>query len=232
MAGMNNVIPYISPEIAAPQKAAMHKALRSINVTCNVMLRNWEAFHKLGVNSIACPGGFVDSIALNQPRTFGALQPSLDPSQPILASFNVTEGLTNRAFYEEIMGGHPPYGAPMETQIRAARGGLYQLPFERFEQAIRSQAAAALGAGGFDPARDFLAITVNRWGHGYALPYNTLFEDPNGVPHFEVARRPFGRIAIANSDASGVDTIETAFNEAARAVRDLERHNTGRNAVI
>jgi spermidine dehydrogenase len=126
----------------------------------------------------------------------------------------------------------PPPGTPMDVQMRAARAGLYRTPFERFERAVRSQSAAALGAGGFDPARDILAMTINRWGHGYALPVNTLFEDATTPPRFEIARRRFGRIAIANSDASGVDTIETAFNEAARAVRDLDRRDGGRNAVI
>ena len=30
--------------------------------------------------------------------------------------------------------------------------------------------------GGFDPARDITAITVNRWPHGYAPEYNPLFD--------------------------------------------------------
>jgi spermidine dehydrogenase len=172
-------------------------------------------------------------MSLWDPRSFGALQASTDPSQPILCRFSVTEGLTNTTFLEEVMGGAmPPPGTPMDIQMRAARAGLYRTPFERFEKAVRSQSAAALGPGGFDPARDILAITINRWGHGYALPVNTLFEDATAIPRYEIARRRFGRIAIANSDASGVDTIETAFNEAARAVRDLDRRDGGRNAVI
>lgn len=126
----------------------------------------------------------------------------------------------------------PPPGTPIRDQMRAARMGLYRTPYERFERAVRSQSAAALGAGGFDPARDILAITTNRWGHGYALPNNVLFDDPNAPPTYVVGRQKFGRIAIANSDSSGVDTIETAFNEAARAVRELEPHVSGRYGVI
>ena len=44
-----------------------------------------------------------------------------------------------------------------------------------------------LGAGGFDPARDITAITVNRWPHGYAYEYNPLF-DPEW-PEAEQAAR-------------------------------------------
>ncbi len=32
--------------------------------------------------------------------------------------------------------------------------------------------AAMLGEGGFDPARDIKAITVNRWSHDYAVGYD------------------------------------------------------------
>lgn len=33
-----------------------------------------------------------------------------------------------------------------------------------------------LSPGGFDPVRDILAITVNRWSHGYVYEYNSLFD--------------------------------------------------------
>lgn len=233
MAGNNNMIPYICPEIAEEQKVALHKAVRAINIIVNVLLRDWTPFQKLGVNSVAFPKGFVESMALQEPRSFGALRPSTDPSQPVLCRFSVAEGLSNTTFLEEIMGGTllPP-GTPMDVQMRAARAGLLRTPFERFEKAVRSQAAAALSDGGFEPARDILAITINRWGHGYALPVNTLFEPSTPPERFETARRRFGRIAIANSDSSGVDTIETALNQAARAVRDLDRRDGGREAII
>lgn len=233
MAGNNNMIPYICPELPDAQKAAMRKLVRTINVQTNVVLRNWEAFQKLGVSRISFPRSFYDSISLSAPRSFGALKPSAAPSQPVIATFGISHGTANATFIQEIMGGATlPPGLPMRDQLRAVRAGLFNTPFERFERALRSQAAAALGAGGFDPKRDILAMTLNRWGHGYAMPVNTLFDDPNGVPAFLPAREKFGRIAIANSDASGVDTIETAFNEAARAVRDLERHESGRYGVI
>ena len=82
----------------------------------------------------------------------------------------------------------------------------------------------AVGVAGsrFDPARDIVVITVSRWGHGYALGRNLLFDDENGPGPFEVGRRKFGHITIANSDASGIDNVQTAMDEAARAVRELE----------
>ena len=80
-----------------------------------------------------------------------------------------------------------------------------------------------LGPAGFDAARDIEAIMVNRWPHGYALATNTLF-DPEWAPGEEpwkVASQQFGRITIANTDASGIDLTQTAFDEAHRAVGEL-----------
>ena len=51
---------------------------------------------------------------------------------------------------------------------------------------------ARLGPGGFDPARDIAAITVNRWPHGYAYEYNSLFDAfwlEGGETPCEIARK-------------------------------------------
>jgi len=114
---------------------------------------------------------------------------------------------------------------PNADQHKIGRGDLLSTSFETFERNIRDQLGRVLGAGGFDPARDIDAITVNRWPHGYAYEYNYLF-DPNGPQdrvHAKFARKPFGRIAIANSDAAAAAYTDTAINEAHRAVQELLR---------
>ncbi len=60
MAGFNNMIPYICPELPSEQKAALHKAVRAVNQQTNVLLRNWEPFAKLKISDIAYPGGFYN----------------------------------------------------------------------------------------------------------------------------------------------------------------------------
>ena len=98
---------------------------------------------------------------------------------------------------------------------------LYTTTFETMERKIREQLARTLGPGGFDPARDIAAITVNRWPHGYAYEYNSLW-DPfwleGGETPCEVARKPLGRIAIANADAGAYAYTDEAINQAWRAV--------------
>ena len=80
-----------------------------------------------------------------------------------------------------------------------------------------------LGAGGFDAARDIAGITVNRWPHGYAYEYNFLFDPewPEGRRPCDIARRRFGRIAIANSDAAAAAYTDQAIDQAYRAVEEL-----------
>jgi spermidine dehydrogenase len=81
-----------------------------------------------------------------------------------------------------------------------------------------------LRGGGFDAARDVRGITVNRWPHGYAYQYNSLW-DPfwleGGEPPCLVARRPFGRIGIANADAAAYAYTDAAIDQAFRAVREV-----------
>jgi spermidine dehydrogenase len=115
-------------------------------------------------------------------------------------------------------------GLSCKDQYRAGRWELVNTKFETFERQIRDQLGRTLSAGGFDPARDIQAITVNRWPHGYSYEYNSLFE-PLDRPASErpcvVGRQPFGRIKIANCDADGHAYTNTAIDQAHRAVHEI-----------
>ena len=79
---------------------------------------------------------------------------------------------------------------------------------------------------GSDAERDIHAITVNRWPHGYAYSPGLLWEpdyDADEDKPWVRGRRPFGRIAIANSDAGASATTDSAIDQAWRAVGELER---------
>jgi spermidine dehydrogenase len=113
--------------------------------------------------------------------------------------------------------------ASPREQSKAGRRELYATSFETIERETRAQLAEALRDGGFDPANDIAAITVNRWGHGYASGYNSRFDlhyQAGEYPH-EVGRARLGRITIANSDAGAKATIDTALDQAQRAVAEL-----------
>ncbi|HSS96250.1 MAG TPA: hypothetical protein VLK33_04440, partial [Terriglobales bacterium] len=103
---------------------------------------------------------------------------------------------------------------------------LFMTTFETMELKIRDQLARTLGEGGFDPARDIAGITVNRWPHGYAYEYNSLWDKfwlEGGEQPCEVARKPFGRLAIANADAGAYAYTDCAIDQAYRAVGEITK---------
>jgi spermidine dehydrogenase len=228
MACMNNIVPYLCPEMPDRQKRALHTAVRAANQQTNVLFRNWEAFAKLGINTVACPNTFYGHFGLSAPETVGKMQVVHDPSEPILVGYGTAGNsglMTNPTMVSELCGGNPPPpGTNGDDQFRAVRMGLLQTPFSTFERAIRTQAVRALSGSGFDPARDIVAITVNRWPHGFATGRNILFdsEDPNELSPTIYAKQKFGRITICNSDAGGLSLANSAIAEAWRAVSELE----------
>jgi spermidine dehydrogenase len=116
---------------------------------------------------------------------------------------------------------HVP-GLPRREQHRLGRADMLSTPFEMIETEIRAQLDRALGGAGFDSGNDILALTVNRWPHGYAYTYDTI-GDPDVPdqkrPHV-LGRRRFGRIAIANADSGAGALVNVAIDQAERAVQE------------
>jgi len=208
LACWNMTIPYLCPDLPQKQKEALHYLVKVPLVYASVGLRNWHAFHKLGVHTIQSPGAYWDSTALNWPIDIGDYKSPRSPELPILVHMSRTPCKP---------------GLPAREQHKAGRLELLITSFETFERAIRDQIARCLTAGGFDPARDIEAITVNRWPHGYGYEYNPLFDPewPRGEAPHEIGRKPHGRITIANSDSGATAYTDVAIDQAFRAVSEL-----------
>jgi spermidine dehydrogenase len=208
LACYNMMIPYLCPEMGEAQKAALHKLVKTPLVYTSVALRNWKAFQKLGVASLTAPGGYHTRISLNWAVDIGAVTAERSPEKPILVHMVRTPCRPGLSEFD---------------QNKAGRAELLVTPFSTFERQIRDQLGRALGPGGFDPANDITAITVNRWPHGYAPEWNPLWTEP--VPEAQqpnvIGRAPFGRIAIANSDAGAAAYTDIAIDQAHRAVGEI-----------
>jgi spermidine dehydrogenase len=176
----------------------------------NTVLRNGSPLAALGIKGAQLPGSFLQNVFLVTGINVGDYHPAWRPEEPCVlqcfASF-----------------GAPLPGVGLAAQARAARAEMLTMSFEDYERELRRVLTSLLGPGGFDAARDILAITVNRWPHGYARDHVDL-EDPdwNTTPAPEtIGRQRFGNIAIANSDAGADAYTHAAIDQAWRAVGDL-----------
>jgi spermidine dehydrogenase len=209
LACWNSMIPYLCPELPDKQKEALKYGVKVPLVYTSVSLRNWTAFRELGINGAATPGMYHTGVRLEMPTVIGGYNPTpKSPDDPILVRMTRTPCKP---------------GLPARDQHRAGHVDLFTTTFQTFERRIRDQLARVLKDGGFDPARDIDGITVNRWPHGYAYEYNPLWDAdfPPGQSPCEIGRKPFGRIAIANSDAAAAAYTDRAMDQAYRAVTEL-----------
>jgi spermidine dehydrogenase len=205
------VIPYICEELPGKQKQALSSAQKVPLLYTNVALRNWTSFQKAGANSIYAPGSYHTYMNLDLPVSMGGYECVHKPEEPIILHMMKTPCRPGR---------------PAREQHSLGRMELYNTTFETMERKIREQLVRTLGGSSFDPARDIAAITVNRWPHGYAYEYNSLW-DPfwleGGETPCEVARKPHGRIAIANADAGAYAYTDSAIDQAYRAVGEITK---------
>jgi spermidine dehydrogenase len=208
LACFHMMIPHLVPDLLQPQRAALAQNVKAPLVYINALVRNWQPWIRLGVYDISAPMSFHSKVALDFPVALGGYNNPGDPAEPML-------------LHLEHVPGAPNSGLDARAQFRTGASKLLGMTFADFEIKIRDELDRMLGAGGFSGERDIAAITVNRWAHGYGYAANSLFDGGDYENTLELARHPFGRIAIASSDAAGDAYAHLAIDQAERAVREL-----------
>jgi spermidine dehydrogenase len=208
LACWNMMIPYLCPELPDKQKEALHYLVKVPLVYGTVAIRNWKAFQKIGIQHVNTPGSYWDSVSLNSSTDIGDYHSPKSPEEPILLHLSRTPCRP---------------GLPARDQHKAGRMELLVTSFEDFERKTRDQLARILAPGGFHPAEDIQAITINRWPHGYGYEYNPLFDPdwPESERPHVIGRKKFGRIAIANTDSGATAYTDVAIDQAYRAVQEI-----------
>lgn len=208
LACWHRVIPFLTDELAEAQVDALRDQQKVPLIYTNVLIRNWSAFAKLGIEGFESPGHFWSGAEIDFPVSMGGYSFADKPEDPVLLHLSkvpLQPGLSSR------------------EQSLSGRLQLTQLTFETMEREIRDLLGRALSGGGFDPARDIEAITANRWSHGYAYEYMRPWDAfwPDGPLPIVAARKPWGRVAIANADSGAYAYVHSAIDQATRAVREL-----------
>ena len=208
LACWNHVVPYLVPDLPQEQKDALGYPVKVPMMYTNVFIKNWRAFKELGVSRLSYPAMYHTSCRLDYPVSMGGYECTQSPDDPIV--LHMTRNPNSP-------------GLSRKEQQRAGMLDMLMTPFETIERETRDQLTRALEGGGFDPAEDILAITANRWPHGYAYTYDSL-DDPDmpdaDRPHVR-GRKPLGKIAIANADAGAAAYTNVAIDQADRAVQEL-----------
>ncbi|MNZ29327.1 NAD(P)-binding protein [Pseudomonas sp. FW305-70] len=209
MACYNMIIPYLLRDLPPEQSHALSQNVKFPLVYTKVVIRNWQSFQKLGVHEIYAVTQPYSRIKLDYPVSMGGYNHPKDPTQPI-------------GLHMVYVPTSPNSGMNARDQARAGRGRLYGQSFEQLEAQLRDQLQRMLGPGGFNHETDILAITVNRWSHGYAYFSNSLYDDADESEKLmNLARQPVGRVSIANSDAAWSAYAHAAIDEAYRAVGEV-----------
>ncbi len=212
LACYNHMLPWICPEMDDTQAAALRYASKTPFAYTQVALRNWRAIEKSGHGMVYSPGAFVSEVWLDFPVSMGGYEYPKDPDSPTVVTAYPIE-TPDRS------------GLSPREQFRAGRATMLARPFAEYEAAILSQLDKVWGPYGMDARRDVAAITVNRWPHGYAYSYDTLWDPPeydtygDTGPHV-AGRARMNRISIANSDAGAQALVQTAMDQGHRAVME------------
>jgi spermidine dehydrogenase len=212
LACYHSMIPYLCPQLPAPQREALAYQVRRPLLLTNVLIRDTTAADKLGISGAYCPGRLHGATWLVKGIEVGEYRHDWDDPGAAVMQFWGSVAPVKR-------------GGDIRRQHRSSRMRMLAMDFEDIEREVRTVLDGMLGPAGFSAADDILAITANRWPHGYSYDYLDLWDPewpPGEAPH-EIARKPFGSIAFANSDAGADAWTHVAIDEAWRAVDDLQR---------
>jgi spermidine dehydrogenase len=208
MAGGSWTTKHIVRDLTPDRVEAYAQFYRAPCMMANVAVRNWRFLHKMGISGGQWFEGLGNYIQVRKLATCGADSPTISPDSPTVLTIKV-------------LFSYP--GQPTEQQGHMGRGELISTSFRDYERQIRQQFTDMFAPTGFDAARDIAGIILNRWGHAYLSPAPGFFFGKDGKPApGEVLRAaPFGRIAFANTDLSGVADHRSSIIEADRAVGQL-----------
>ncbi|MGA8594223.1 MAG: NAD(P)-binding protein [Bryobacteraceae bacterium] len=208
MAGGSWTTKHIVRDLPAPCREAYAQFHRSPCLMANVAVRNWRFIDRLGLTECQWFEGIGNSITVRKVATFGLDPTVINPDMPAVLTL-------------KILFSKP--GLSLEEQTIRGREELLTTPFRAYEAAIRDQFTTMFAHVGFDADRDIAGIILNRWGHAYLSPQPGFFFGTAGKPGpGEVLRHnPYGRVAFANSDLSGIMDHRMSILEARRAVEQI-----------
>jgi len=208
MAGGSWTTKHVVRDLPTEHVDAYAQFYRSPCLIVNVALRNWRFLYKLGISECQWFEGFGRYTAVRRTALFGSDRKTISPDCPTVLTLKIL---------------YPSPGLPLQDQVTQGRWQLMGTSFRDYERQVREQFTTMFSSAGFDHRRDIAGIILNRWGHAYLSPQPGFFFGTAGrpAPSDVLRHNPFGRIAFANSDLSGIMDHRSSITEADRAVQQV-----------
>lgn len=208
MAGGSWTTKHIVRDLPDDRKEAYSQFYRSPCMLANVAVRNWRFLYKMGISGAQWFEGFGTYLQIRKLALCGPDSPTIGPDSPVIITLKVV---------------YSRPGHTTEEQGHLGRAEMISTPFREYERQIRQQFTDMFARTGFDASRDIAGVILNRWGHAYASPAPGFYfgKDGKPAPGDVLRAAPFGRIAFANVDLSGMPDHKSSIIEADRAVGQL-----------
>jgi spermidine dehydrogenase len=208
MAGGSWTTKHVVRDMPAVCRNAYTQFHRAPCLMANVAVRNWRFLYKLGLTECQWFEGIGNYLTMRKVATLGTDPSTINPDTPTVINLKI---LFSRP------------GLSLEEQTVRGRTELLSTPFRAYERQIREQFTTMFARTGFDASRDIAGIILNRWGHAYLSPQPGFFFGKDGKegPGDTIRNHPYGRIAFANSDLSGIMDHRMSILEARRAVQQI-----------
>jgi spermidine dehydrogenase len=208
MAGGSWTTKHIVRDLPGDRTDAYSQFYRSPCMLANVAVRNWRFLYKMGISGAQWFEGIGTYLQIRKLALCGADSPTIGPDSPVIITLKVVYS-------------HP--GHTTEEQGHMGRAEMISTSFREYERQVRQQFSDMFARTGFDASRDIAGIILNRWGHAYASPAPGFYfgKDGKPAPGDVLRAAPFGRIAFANVDLSGMPDHKSSIIEANRAVGQL-----------
>lgn len=209
LACQHNMIPYLDSDLPQAQKDDHAQNSRVPMVYAKVLVKDWTAFKKLGAWQFYSPKSPYVHVMLDYPVSMGGYEYPKDPSEPMVIHMV-------RIFV--------PYGTGKDVReaCRVGRAELYKASYHDLEKLALDQLGEIYELAGESLDGKVLAVTMNRWGHGYSYEYNNLYDQEHGDRMLASVKKSHGNIHIANSDADWMPYADGAIDQAWRAVDEIK----------
>lgn len=210
MAGGSWTTKHVVRDLPSSCRDAYAQFHRSPCLMANVAVRNWRFLYNLGLTECQWFEGIGNYITMRKVATLGTDPSTINPDTPTVLNL-------------KILFSYP--GLTLEAQTVRGRTELLSTPFREYERRIREQFTMLFARSGFNASRDIAGIILNRWGHAYLSPQPGFFfgTNDNPAPGEVLRQNPFGHIAFANSDLSGIMDHRMSILEARRAVKQVSK---------